>query len=188
MTVDIYEGPKECADEDKVTAGKHIVMHYTGTIDESSASGTKGEKFDSSHDRGQTFAFQIGVGQVIPGWDKGIMGLCKGAKAILVIPPEMSYGATGAGDVIPPGATLNFDVEVVAINDSPPPPPNLFKDIDTDMDLKLSKEEVEAFFQATKGISTPDGLWASEDKDGDGVISWDEFAGPKGSNPHGDEL
>jgi FKBP-type peptidyl-prolyl cis-trans isomerase len=92
-------------------------MHYTGTIDESSETGEKGSKFDSSRDRGSTFDFQIGVGQVIKGWDEGIVGLCVGAKAKLIIPPEMGYGAQGAGGVIPGGATLNFDVEVVDISE-----------------------------------------------------------------------
>jgi len=67
-------------------------QHYTGTIDQSSATGEKGSKFDSSRDRGATFDVQIGIGQVIKGWDEGIVGLCKGAKANLIIPPEMGYG------------------------------------------------------------------------------------------------
>ena len=68
-------------------------MHYTGSIDESSATGDKGSKFDSSRDRGSTFDFRLGGGQVIRGWDEGLIGLCKGAKATLIIPPEMGYGA-----------------------------------------------------------------------------------------------
>mmetsp|Transcript_8150 Transcript_8150/g.16929 ORF Transcript_8150/g.16929 Transcript_8150/m.16929 type:complete len:211 (+) Transcript_8150:52-684(+) len=188
MIVDQYDGPKDCADEDKVQAGNFLQMHYTGTIDESSATGEKGKKFDSSLDRDATFDFQIGVGQVIPGWDKGIVGLCKGAKANLVIPPEMAYGQNGAGDVIPGGATLKFDVEVVDIDTNPPPMPNTFKEIDTDADGKLTKEEVEAFFQKTRGVGTPDGLWENEDADSDGFISWLEFGGHKGDNPPGEEL
>jgi len=180
MHVKIYEGPTECADEEKVVREKHLIMHYTGYIDESSETGEKGKKFDSSHDRNQTFAFQIGVGQVIPGWDKGLLNLCKGAKAILTIPPEMGYGERGAGADIPGGATLKFDVEVVDILDSAPPPPNVFKEIDSDADKKLSKDEVEAWFQAKQGIGIPDGLWDSEDKDGDGFITWEEFGGYKG--------
>jgi FKBP-type peptidyl-prolyl cis-trans isomerase len=80
FSVTVYEGPKECEDADKVKVGDHVSMHYTGTIDESSATGEKGEKFDSSLDRDQTFDFKIGQGQVIPGWDEGLVGLCKGAK------------------------------------------------------------------------------------------------------------
>ncbi len=92
VKVDVYEGPTECEGSDKVTAGNYLSMHYTGTIDESSETGEKGKKFDSSRDRDQTFDFQIGQGSVIKGWDEGLVGLCKGAKAKLVIPPDMGYG------------------------------------------------------------------------------------------------
>ena len=95
----------------------------------------------------------------------------------------MGYGDQGAGPDIPGGATLKFDVEVVDILAEAPPPPNLFKEIDTDGDKKITKEEVEAFFQEKHGASTPDGLWENEDKDKDGFISWEEFGGPKGDNP-----
>merc|ERR1712028_233412 len=117
-----------------VTSGNNLSMHYTGTIDQSSATGEKGKQFDPSRGRGQTFDFEIGAGRVIKGWDQGIVGLCVGAKANLIIPPEMGYGEQGAGADIPGGATLHFDVEVMAINDSPPPEPNLFEEIDTDKD------------------------------------------------------
>ena len=100
----------------------------------------------------------------------------------------MAYGEQGAGKDIPGGATLNFDVEVVDVSNKAPPGPNIFKEIDTDEDGKLTKEEVEAFFQEKKKTSTPDGLWESEDKDGDGYISWEEFGGSKGDKPGGDEL
>ena len=112
VSVTVYEGPTECEDSEKVVAGKYLSMHYTGTIDASSATGTGGKQFDSSRDRGNTFDFKIGTGQVIKGWDNGLVGLCKGAKATLIIPPEEGYGDRGAGGDIPGGATLNFDVEV----------------------------------------------------------------------------
>lgn len=147
LKVDVYEGPTECDDANKVKAGNYLSMHYTGTIDQSSATGEKGSKFDSSRDRGQTFDVAIGTGQVIKGWDQGIVGLCVGAKANLVIPPEMGYGEQGAGGAIPGGATLHFDVEVVAINESPPPEPNLFEQIDTNSDGKISREEVGVYFK-----------------------------------------
>merc|ERR1719220_1698849 len=99
-------------------------------------------KFDSSRDRGETFEFVIGTGQVIEGWDKGLVGLCKGAKATLVIPPEMGYGDQGAGGDIPGGATLNFDVEVVEISNDAPPQENLFAKLDVNEDNKLSEEEI----------------------------------------------
>ncbi len=108
LSVKVYEGPTECEESDKVKSGDYLEMHYTGTIDESSETGEKGKKFDSSRDRGQTFDVQIGIGRVIKGWDDGIVGLCKGAKAVLVIPPEMGYGETGAGNDIPGGATVSI--------------------------------------------------------------------------------
>ena len=96
-----------------------LKMHYTGTIDASSAAGEKGKQFDSSRDRGATFDFEIGAGRVIQGWDEGLVGLCKGAKATLIIPPALGYGDRGAGADIPGGATLRFDVEVVDVAGSP---------------------------------------------------------------------
>merc|ERR1712238_175608 len=114
-----------------------------------SAAGEPGKQFDSSRNREGTFDFAIGTGQVIKGWDEGLVGLCKGAKATLVIPPEMGYGEAGAGGDIPGGATLNFDVEVVGISDEGPEgmeEPNLFEELDTDLDGKLSKPEVGAYF------------------------------------------
>jgi len=190
LKVDVYEGPKECDDSEKVSKGRYLKMHYTGTIDESSETGEKGAQFDSSRSRGQTFDFQIGIGQVIQGWDQGLIGLCKGSKANIVIPPDMGYGDSGAGGVIPGGATLHFEVEVVDISDDAPPQPpmpNIFKQIDANGDGKLTKEEVEAWF-GNQGRPMPDELWDNEDKDKDGFISWDEFSGPKGDSPGGDEL
>jgi hypothetical protein len=180
LVVDVYGGTKECDDSEKVKSGDHLEMHYTGTIDESSETGEKGKKFDSSRDRGKTFGTQIGVGRVIKGWDQGIVGLCKGAQANLIIPPELGYGASGAGGDIPGGATLHFDVEVVGITDGPPPPPNLFEQLDTNKDSKLDKDEVLAYFKEQGQDDLPPGLWEKEDKDADGFIAWDEFGGPKG--------
>ncbi|EJK52763.1 hypothetical protein THAOC_27931 [Thalassiosira oceanica] len=188
LKVEVYDGPKECEDDQKVKSGSYLSMHYTGTIDQSSATGEKGSKFDSSRDRGQTFDVQIGVGQVIQGWDEGIVGLCKGAKANLIIPPEMGYGDSGAGGAIPGGATLHFDVEVVDIKDGPPDAPNVFLEIDTNADGKIDKSEVEGYFKKMGQDDVPPELWENEDKDGDGFISWEEFSGPKGPNPLGDEL
>ena len=123
------------------------------------------------------------------GWDKGLIGLCKGAKAVLVIPPEMGYGDRGAGETIPGGATLNFDVEVVDVSSEAPPQPNLFAEIDADSNGKITKEEVLAFFKEKHGQDEmPEGLWENEDKNGDGFIDWEEFGGPKGDSPPGEEL
>jgi hypothetical protein len=198
VDVTVYDGVKECEDADKLSAGENIQMHYTGTIDASSKTGTGGKQFDSSRTRGTTFDFQLGAGKVIQGWDKGLEGLCVGAKATLVIPPDEGYGAKGAGGDIPGGATLNFDVEVMGHSDGPPQP-NIWADIDTDKDHQLTKEEVLAFFekqQSGKGgkggkggkVELPEGLWEKEDKDGDGFITWEEFGGPKGKKNPKDEL
>ena len=92
--------------------GQTCVMHYTGWLYENA---TKGKKFDSSVDRNEPFAFKIGVGQVIRGWDEGVSTMKVGGKRTLIIPPELGYGARGAGGVIPPNATLIFDVELIDI-------------------------------------------------------------------------
>lgn len=88
--------------------GKIAVVHYTGTL-------TDGTKFDSSVDRGQPFEFPIGVGRVIKGWDEGVMSMKIGGKRQLIIPPQLGYGARGAGGVIPPNATLIFEVELIDV-------------------------------------------------------------------------
>jgi FK506-binding protein 14 len=159
-------------------------MHYTGTIDASSKTGEAGKKFDSSRDRGNTFDFTIGQGQVIKGWDQGIVGLCLGARATLILPPDLGYGEKGAGGDIPGGATLNFDIEVVDIKDAPPQP-NIFKEIDADSDGKLTKDEVQGWFKEKQKSDMPAELWGKEDADGNGHITWEEFSGPKGKK---DEL
>ena len=96
-------------------AGKTVTVHYTGWLHDPSQNEGKGRKFDSSHDHGDTFAFKVGGGQVIRGWDLGVEGMRVGGKRRLVIPAELGYGARGAGGVIPGGATLVFDVELVEI-------------------------------------------------------------------------
>jgi len=92
--------------------GQTCVMHYTGWLYNN---GTKGAKFDSSLDRGEPFEFAIGQGQVIKGWDEGVATMKVGGKRTLIIPPQLGYGARGAGGVIPPNATLIFDVELLGV-------------------------------------------------------------------------
>jgi FKBP-type peptidyl-prolyl cis-trans isomerase FkpA len=92
--------------------GQTCVMHYTGWLYQN---GVKGKKFDSSVDRGQPFEFPIGTGRVIKGWDEGVASMKVGGKRTLIIPPALGYGASGAGGVIPPNATLMFDVELLSV-------------------------------------------------------------------------
>ncbi len=94
------------------TPGSKVSVHYTGWLYNNN---TKGAKFDSSVDRGKPFEFKLGAHQVIAGWDEGVAGMKVGGKRTLIIPPELGYGARGAGGVIPPNATLMFDVELLGV-------------------------------------------------------------------------
>ncbi|XP_063372880.1 uncharacterized protein LOC134660925 isoform X2 [Cydia amplana] len=147
--------PEGCTTKSK--NGDMLTMHYTGTLDD-------GHKFDSSFDRDQPFSFQIGVGQVIKGWDQGLLDMCVGEKRKLTIPSHLGYGERGAGNVIPAHATLHFEVELINIGDSPPTT-NVFKEIDADKDAQLSREEVsiQLAFQAM-------------DTDGDQELSREEVS------------
>ena len=95
--------------------GFNVTVHYTGWLYDENAPDKKGEKFDSSLDRNDPFKFDLGAGMVIQGWDQGFAGMKIGGKRTLIIPPEMGYGARGAGGVIPPNATLIFDVELLDV-------------------------------------------------------------------------
>jgi len=171
--------------------GQLLTMHYTGTLED-------GSKFDSSLDRNEPFKFQIGVGQVIRGWEEGVLGMCVGEKRKLIVPPELGYGDQGAGDIIPGGATLLFDIELLDTEDGPAPV-NVFKQIDGDNDNNLSREELSNYLkqqveamqeaggeqaqQAQEMLKDQDKLveeiFSHEDKDKDGYISHAEFSGPK---------
>eukprot|EP00092_Neocalanus_flemingeri_P038362 GFUD01041765.1.p1 GENE.GFUD01041765.1~~GFUD01041765.1.p1 ORF type:complete len:220 (+),score=76.13 GFUD01041765.1:45-704(+) len=171
--------------------GDMLSMHYTGTLED-------GKKFDSSLDKSEPFQFQIGVGQVIRGWEEGVLGMCEGEKRKLIVPAALGYGDQGAGDDIPGGATLLFDVELIRIEEGPAPV-NVFKQIDIDSDMALSKEEISSYLrqqvesmkdaegeqgeEARKMLEDQDKLveeiFATEDKNNDGLITHDEFSGPK---------
>ncbi|MCU7892334.1 MAG: FKBP-type peptidyl-prolyl cis-trans isomerase [Candidatus Thiodiazotropha sp. (ex Ustalcina ferruginea)] len=102
---DLNEGPGS-----RATAGQQVSVHYTGWL-------ADGDKFDSSVDRNQPFDFTLGKGMVIQGWDEGVAGMKVGGKRRLTIPPQLGYGDRGAGGVIPPNATLVFDVELLSVSE-----------------------------------------------------------------------
>ena len=137
LKIEFVEKPEECGKA--VTKGQQLSMHYTGTLED-------GTKFDSSRDREDPFKFQIGIGQVIKGWDEGIIGMCVGEKRKLIIPPALGYGDQGAGDVIPGGATLYFDIELLGIEEGAPVV-NVFKEIDTDNDQQVSRDELNGYLE-----------------------------------------
>ncbi|KAJ0184075.1 hypothetical protein K1T71_000498 [Dendrolimus kikuchii] len=187
LKIEVLSVPEDCTVKSK--QGDTLTMHYTGTLDD-------GNKFDSSYDREQPFTFQLAVGQVIKGWDQGLLGMCVNEKRKLTIPSSLGYGERGAGNVIPPHATLHFEVELINIGDSPPTT-NVFKEIDADKNNMLSREEVSEYLK--KQMVPADGVELSEDikqmlenhdklveeifqhedKDKNGFISHEEFSGPK---------
>ena len=97
----------------QATKGKSVTVHYTGWLYQN---GVQGAKFDSSKDRNDPFVFSLGAGMVIRGWDEGVAGMLVGCARTLIIPPDLGYGARGAGGVIPPNATLKFDVELLGVS------------------------------------------------------------------------
>ncbi|CAH1179286.1 unnamed protein product [Phaedon cochleariae] len=192
LKVEVLYKPDSC--EVKSKTGDMLTMHYTGTL-------TDGTKFDSSLDREQPFSFQLGVGQVIKGWDQGLVDMCVGEKRKLTIPPQLGYGDAGAGNVIPGKATLIFEVELINVGDAQPSTTNVFKEIDGNKDNQLSREEVREFVseylkkqmveaeggapseEVKKMMEDHDKLveeiFQHEDKDKNGFISHSEFSGPK---------
>ena len=108
--IDVKQG-----DGAEAIPGKAVVVHYTGWLYDTSKPDSHGTKFDSSRDRGVPFNFMLGAGRVIKGWDEGVAGMKVGGQRTLVIPPQLGYGERGAGGVIPPNATLIFDVELLDV-------------------------------------------------------------------------
>lgn len=179
VRVKVYNGPKECGTENKVYKGSLVSIHYTATIDPSSETGKAGQKIDSSHDKGFAQQIMVGRGKVIKGLDIGLQGLCKGAHAILTIPPRLAYGNQAHGP-LPGKATVRYDVEIIEVQ---PEPPNEFATIDANMDGRLSKQEAKEYFDLKENPVDIDALWKDEDKDEDGFVSWEEFTGSKGDGP-----
>ncbi|RDB16939.1 hypothetical protein Hypma_002560 [Hypsizygus marmoreus] len=110
LQIDTTYKPAECPET--AQSGDSIQVHYTGTLFDD------GKKFDSSHDRNSPLPLTLGIGQVIRGWDEGLVGMCLNEKRTITIPPSMAYGSRGAGGVIPPNAALVFDVELVGLEKS----------------------------------------------------------------------
>jgi len=190
LKIEVVHKPEGCTETSK--KGQMLTMHYTGTFED-------GKKFDSSHDRNQPFTFQIGIGQVVKGWDQGLLDMCVGEKRKLIVPPHLGYGEQGAGEVIPPGATLLFETELLKI-ETAPPVVNVFKEIDSDGDTQLSRDEVSSYLkkqmesmkteggegqddELNKAMEDHDKLveeiFQHEDQDKNGFISHEEFSGPK---------
>ena len=111
--VDLVKIEQKLGDGATATAGQRVTVHYTGWLYDAKAAEHKGSKFDSSRDHSDPFSFKLGAGQVIRGWDEGVAGMKIGGQRTLIIPPAMGYGSRGAGGVIPPNATLVFDVELL---------------------------------------------------------------------------
>jgi len=182
LKIDVVHEPENGCDR-KSGRGDMLTMHYKGTLED-------GTEYDSSYSRNDPFKFQLGIGQVIKGWDQGLLDMCPGEKRRLTIPSHLGYGETGAGEKIPPHSTLFFDVECISVEDGPAPQ-NVFKDIDGNNDNQLSREEVSAYLKkqlpeaAGVGSDMPEQdklveeIFQHEDRDKNGYISHEEFSGPK---------
>lgn len=112
---ELIKTDERVGDGNAATAGRQVTVHYTGWLYEESRPDHKGKKFDSSRDRNEPFPFRLGAGEVIRGWDEGVAGMKVGGRRTLTIPPGLGYGSRGAGGVIPPNATLVFDVELLDV-------------------------------------------------------------------------
>ena len=112
---DLIKTDRKIGEGATATAGQRVTVHYTGWLYDAATADHKGRKFDSSRDRSDPFSFSLGAGQVIRGWDEGVAGMKIGGSRTLIIPPQMGYGSRGAGGVIPPNATLVFDVELLGL-------------------------------------------------------------------------
>ena len=199
-----YDGPTECSR--KSVDGDYMKAHFTGTIDKSSPTGEVGMVFDTTIGKrhgpgGPGVNFRLGQGRVIAAWELGLLGLCVGAKVTMVAPAELAYGEKGSSAArgmpkeatIPGGATLHFDIEVVDVSEENVDPrsrprPTPWQESDTNADGELTFEEAAAWFQNKPNPEEmkPE-FFTTHDKDGDGIIQWDEFPGRKGRACVGDK-
>eukprot|EP00794_Sanderia_malayensis_P011916 gene11916-13150_t len=189
--IDYLYTPRQCSR--KAQKGDLVVVHYTGWLAKS------GRKFDTTIDvrrRYVPFEFVLGTGYVIKGWEMGLVGMCRGEKRKLFVPSVLGYGRKGLRGIIPPNATLVFEVDLLDLRRATPnyAPMDLFTSLDKDGDKKLSREEVSAYVKYQSKVykhpNAPkqtredhermvDQIFEREDKDGDGHISHSEFSGPK---------
>jgi Ca2+-binding EF-hand superfamily protein len=195
LRVIVYSGPSDCSNDDDIAttnndAGKLnkiipnsiVGLHFTVTIDPTSFGSPSllGKIIESSKSgMGVAPSFPVGQGKVVHGLDMGLLGLCRGSSAYIIVPPQLGYGSYGKPDVgVEPGTTLRYDVEIFDIQ---PPMPNDFIKIDVNRDWLISVHEAKTYFDTLGQAIDLDGLWNEEDKDKDGYISWMEFTGPKGT-------
>ena len=115
MSAQLVKDDRQVGAGVEAVAGKRVTVHYTGWLFDTTKPENKGRKFDSSRDRNDPFTFRLGAGEVIEGWDRGVAGMKVGGHRTLTIPSDMGYGSRGAGGVIPPNATLLFDVELLDV-------------------------------------------------------------------------
>ncbi|XP_063411749.1 peptidyl-prolyl cis-trans isomerase FKBP2-like [Mytilus trossulus] len=183
LKIEVVSLPEKGCDKDARKSQRLDIlsMKYTGFLE-------NGTKFESTDDHNQEFSFQLGVGQVIQGWERGMLDMCVGEKRKLTVPPHLAYGDIGAGEKIPPASTLIFECELVKI-DNGPKPTNVFNEIDADKDGFITRKEVSEFLikhsedkiepESEEHQKVLDNIFLHEDKDKDGQISKEEFSGPK---------
>jgi len=190
VKIDVVKEATSC--ERKAKNGDVITMHYSGKL-------TNGKEFDSSYSRKQPFNFKLGAGQVIPGWEKGVPGMCIGEQRKLTVPPALAYGDQGFGDIIPAKSTLVFDIELMDLKDDDGTGeaasfqggehehehPDSFEAIDTNGDKQITSEEMTNYIkkfneegteEKFENIDTIVGeIFQEDDKNKDGVISYEEY-------------
>eukprot|EP00937_MAST-01D_sp_MAST-1D-sp2_P004513 g4513.t1 len=207
VSVDRYFKPRGC-DEKKTRRselGDFLVVHFVGSVGRDG----KGKTFDSTRDAGRkALEFELvrgkqRAGLFVEGWTDAMLGMCVGEKRVAVIPASLAFGAKGFGAKIPPDSPIHFDIELVGLSDTASGDdsaesafPDMFTAIDTDGDKQISRDEMRAWFQhmqkSGSGKALPregvDGLmhlFTKDDKDKDGLVSFQEFSGPKGLPPSG---